>query len=302
MAVLEELQQAATAVADKVAPAVVRIGGGAGRGAGVVVADGLVLTNAHNLRGAETTVTFSDGESAKGQVRGVDTDGDLAVVAVDTAKRGAIGWAPTEAPVGTPVFAVTTKGDQGTRVTFGLVSAVGQAFRGPRGRRITGSLEHTAPLTRGSSGTPVVDGEGRLVGLNTNRLGEGFYLAIPADQDLRARVDALTRGEAPARKRLGIALTHSGAAKAMRRSVGLPDRDGLLVRHVEGDGPAGRAGVRAGDLIVEAQGQGVTTVDDLFEAVDALDESSSLALKIVRGADDVAITVTFGPAREEGSA
>src|SRR5207244_3300802 len=97
------------------------------------------------------------------------------------------------------------------------------------------------------------DGQGRLVGLNTNRLGEGFYLAIPADDDLRGRVDALTRGEAPERKRLGIALTHSGAAKAMRRSVGLPDRDGLLVRHVENDSPAGRAGVRAGDLSADAQ-------------------------------------------------
>ena len=302
MSVLDELQQAATEVVDKVAPAVVRIGAGGGRGAGVVVADGLVLTNAHNLRGAETTVTFSDGQSLTGQVRGVDADGDLAVVAVDTATRGAIAWAAADASVGTPVFAVTTKGEQGARVTFGLVSAVGQAFRGPRGRRITGSLEHTAPLTRGSSGTPVVDGEGRLLGLNTNRLGEGFYLAIPADADLRSRVDALTRGEAPERKRLGIALTHSGAAKAMRRSVGLPDRDGLLVRHVEGDGPAGRAGVRAGDLIVEAQGRAVTTVDDLFEVVDALEDGSSLALKIVRGADEVAVSVTFGPAREEGSA
>ena len=302
MSVLEELQEAATVVVDKVAPAVVRIGAGGGRGAGVVVADGLVLTNAHNLRGAETTVTFSDGQSSTGQVRGVDADGDLAVVAVDTATRGAIPWAPAEASVGTPVFAVTTKGEQGARVTFGLVSAVGQAFRGPRGRRITGSLEHTAPLTRGSSGTPVVDGEGRLVGLNTNRLGEGFYLAIPADEDLRSRVDALTRGEAPERKRLGIALAPSRAAKAMRRSVGLPDRDGLLVRHVEEDGAAGRAGVRTGDLIVEAQGRAVATVDDLFEIVDALEDGTSLALKIVRGADEVAVSVTFGPAREEGSA
>src|SRR5437763_17037769 len=137
MAVLEELQQAATVVVDKVAPAVVRIGAGSGRGAGVVVADGLVLTNAHNLRGAETTVTFSDGKSLTGQVRGVDADGDLAVLAVDTAARGAIEWGTGEATVGTPVFAVATKGEQGTRVTFGPVSAVGPAFRGPRGRRIT---------------------------------------------------------------------------------------------------------------------------------------------------------------------
>ena len=302
MAVLEELQQAASAVATSVAPAVVRIGAGGGRGAGVVVGGGLVLTNAHNLRGGETTVTFSDGQAITGQVRGVDVDGDLAVVAVDTGNRTALEWAQAEPAVGTPVFAVGSRGEQGARVTFGLVSAVGQAFRGPRGRRITGTLEHTAALTRGSSGSPVVDADGRLVGLNTNRLAEGFYLAIPADDDLRSRVDALSRGEAPERKRLGIALTHGGAAKALRRSVGLPERDGLLVRYVDADGPAGRAGVRSGDLIVEAQGQAIATVDDLFAVLDAVGAEQSVALGIVRGAEELSLSVTFGPAREEGSA
>jgi serine protease Do len=302
MAVLEELEKAATAVAASVVPAVVRIGAGGGRGAGVVVGDGVVLTNAHNLRGGETTVTFSDGRAVTGQVQGVDVDGDVAVVAVETGKTPAIAWAPEGPSVGTPVFAVGSHGERGARVTFGLVSAVGQAFRGPRGRRITGSVEHTAPLTRGSSGSPVVDGQGRLVGLNTNRLGEGFYLAIPADDELRSRVDALARGETPTRRRLGIALAPARAARALRRSVGLPERDGLLVRHVDDDGPAGRAGVRVGDLIVDAQGQAVATADDLFEALDAVADDASLSLQIVRGTDEVAVSVTFGPARDEGSA
>src|SRR2546428_6432513 len=96
MAVLEELQQAATVVVDKVAPAVVRIGAGGGRGAGVVVGGGLLLTNAHNLRGGETTVTFSDGQAITRQGRGVDVDGDPAVVAVDTGSPPAPEWAPAE--------------------------------------------------------------------------------------------------------------------------------------------------------------------------------------------------------------
>jgi serine protease Do len=68
---------------------------------------------------------------------------------------------------------------------------VNRAFRGPRGRRITGSVEHTAPLGRGSSGGPVVSADGRLLGTNTNRLGDGFYLAIPADAELHEVLDGL---------------------------------------------------------------------------------------------------------------
>ena len=80
-------------------------------------------------------------------------------------------------------------------MTLGFVTGVERSFRGPRGRRITGSIEHDAPLLPGSSGGPIVSAEGKLLGVNTNRLGEGFYLAIPADENLRTRVDSLARGE-----------------------------------------------------------------------------------------------------------
>ena len=100
-----------------------------------------------------------------------------------------------------PVFALSNPGGRGLRVTFGFVSGIERTFRGPRGRRITGSLEHTAPLLPGSSGGPVLNAGGQLLGINTNRLGEGFYLAIPADEALRGRVDALARGEWRPRRR-----------------------------------------------------------------------------------------------------
>ena len=99
------------------------------------------------------------------------------------------------------MFALSNPGGRGLRVTFGFVSGIDRTFRGPRGLRITGSLEHTAPLLPGSSGGPVLDAEGQLLGINTNRLGEGFYLAIPADEALRGRVDALARGESVRRRR-----------------------------------------------------------------------------------------------------
>src|SRR5581483_4047250 len=128
----------------------------------------------------------------------------------------------------------------GERVSFGMVSGTERAFRGPRGRRIKGSIEHTAPLPRGSSGSPLVTGSGAVVGLNTNRLGDGFYLAIPADRELRDRLAALATGRSRSRRRLGVGLAPATVARALRRSVGLDERDGLLVRVVEDGSTAGR--------------------------------------------------------------
>lgn len=292
MGVLEELRVAAERAAGAAGGAVVRIGRGEGRGVGLVVSDGVVVTNAHNLRGPETTVTFTGGRRETGRAAGVDVDGDLAAVAVDTA--GAVPAAWGEAPAfGEPVFAVAAGAGGHLRVSFGMVTAVGQAFRGPRGRRITGSFEHTAPLPRGSSGSPVVDGAGRVVGINTNRLGEGFYLALPADPDLRARVEALAEGRAPVRRRLGVALAPAHAARQLRRAVGLPERDGLLVRAVEEPGPAHEAGVREGDLLVAAGGRPLAGPDDLYAALDGAG-ADGLALSVVRGADELEVRVRFG--------
>ena len=298
-----ELEQAATEVAGRVGAVVVRIGRGGGRGAGVVVRDGLVLTNAHNLRGPEVTVTFADGRRETGRAAGVDVDGDLAVVRVDTGAAAPLELAPAAARPGAAVFAVTGAAGGGPRVSFGLVSSVGQAFRGPRGRRITGSIEHTAPLPHGSSGSPVVDTAGRLVGLNTNRLGDGFYLALPADSELEARIDALARGEAPVRRYLGVALAPPRAARHLRRAVGLPERDGLLVRGVEPESPAAAAGLLEGDLLVAVGDRALVDVDALHAAMDAADEDGTLLVTVVRGVDELEVAVRLGGGgRAEGSA
>jgi serine protease Do len=225
MSVLEELSEAAGAVVAGVGPAVVRIGRGGGRGCGVVLGKDVVATNAHNLRGDEALVTFADGRQAVGTVTATDVDGDLAVLQVDTGETPSITWAEAAPGLGDVVFVVTRSGAGGERVSFGMVSGTERAFRGPRGRRIKGSLEHTAPLPRGSSGSPVVTADGSVVGINTNRLGDGFYLALPADSELRARLAALSAGESRSRPRLG-----RRSARAGRRG-GLPRRSG---RHPSG--------------------------------------------------------------------
>lgn len=293
MGALDGIQEEIQRVADRVSNSVVGIGQRWGVGSGVILAKDQVLTNAHNIRADEVTVTFQDGRTATGQVRGSDVDGDLAVVAVDTGDAPAIEWETDGTPgIGTPVFGLANPGGRGLRVSLGFVTGVERSFRGPRGRRITGSVEHDAPLLPGSSGGPIVNGEGRLLGLNTNRLGEGFYLAIPADETLRTRVDALGRGESKGWVRLGIGVTPPNVARRMRRAVGLPDADGLLIRHVEDDSPASRAGLAEGDLIVLAAGQPVRGIDDLFDAIARAD--GTVQLVILRGAEERAVDVQLG--------
>ena len=300
MTVLEEIGEAIASVAAAAAGSVVRIGRDGGRGAGVVVRDGLVLTSAHNLRGSTVTVTFADGRSATGEVRAADVEGDLAAIGVDTTGSAAIRWEPAEPTLGQVVFAVGPgRGSTGTRVTTGHVSALDAAFRGPRGRLIVNGFEHTALVGRGSSGGPVVDASGALVGINTHRPGDGLYLAIPADRALSDRVDALARGEAPRRRRLGVALVPPPVARRMRAAVGLAPREGLLVREVDPDGPAGQAGIAAGDLIVSVAGATVTGLDQLVAAVDG-SAADPVEVVVVRGAEEVTVQVTFDRPRADG--
>ena len=297
---ISALQNVIAAAAERVGPSVVGLGRGWGFGSGVVIAEGQVLTNAHNLRRDEVTVTFGDGRRAAAEVAGVDRDLDLAVLSVETAGAPVVRWEPDGAPgIGTPVIALANPGGRGLRATLGFVSSEGRSFRGPRGRRVRDAVEHTAALPRGSSGGPLVDADGNLLGLNSLRLDGGLILAVPATSAVKERALLLARGEAPAPHRLGVAVAPPRVARRLRRAVGLPERNGLLVRAVEDDGPAATAGVERGDLIVSAGGTNIDGADTLYTALDAVPAAGGeLELGIVRGTEERTITVTFGAAKE----
>jgi serine protease Do len=288
MTALADLGREIGEIAQTVGPSVVGIGNRWRGGSGVVIGEGRVLTNAHNLHGDDVTITFADGRSADASVIGIDADGDLAVLEADTGGAPALELGAEAPGIGTPVVALGNPNGQGPRVTIGYVSGTGRSFRGPRGRRVAGAVEHTAPLMPGSSGGPIVGLDGQLLGINTNRIGHGFYQAIAADGALRDRVTALGRGESPTRRRLGVGLAPSHVARHLRRAVGLPERDGLLVREVEDESPAATAGIAEGDLIVAVGDRAITTADDLF---DALGASGDLTVTLVRGADELKVTV-----------
>jgi serine protease Do len=294
MTVLDEISGSIARLAADAGASVVGIGQRWGVGSGIVLGEGRVLTNAHNVRGSQVTVTFADGRTPEGTVAGHDIDGDLAVIDTDTGAAAALAWATDAPAIGTPVFALANPGGRGLRVTLGFVSGIDRSFRGPRGMRITGSLEHTAPLLPGSSGGPVLNASGQLLGINTNRLGEGFYLAIAADEALRGRVDALGRGESVRPPQLGIAIAPGHVARRMRRAVGLPEAEGLLIHRVTEDSPAARAGLAPGDMITAAAGQPIRSVDDLSGALRAGASAGSIEVTVLRGTEERSVRVTFG--------
>jgi S1-C subfamily serine protease len=281
----------------------------------VVIADGHVLTSAHNLRRDEVTVSFADGRRETATVAGVDADLDLAVLSVDTGDSPAVRWEPGPAAadtgeqpggdvagatlgIGAPVVALANPGGRGLRATFGFVSSGGRSFRGPRGRRIRGAIEHTAPLPRGSSGGPLVDPDGNLLGVNSLRLDGGLILAVPAGAAVKERILGLARGEGASPHRLGVAIAPPRVARRLRSAVGLPERDGLLVRGVEDGGPGAEAGIEAGDLIVAVDGTPTANVEALYTALDAVPAAGGeLELTLVRGTDERTVTATFAGAQ-----
>src|SRR5437588_9120217 len=125
MAVLEDIGAAVGTAAETHRESVVGLGRGWSLGSGVVIAPGRVLTNAHNLRHDEATITFADGRRATGRVAGADSDLDIAVIEVDTADAPAVQWDPESGPpaAGRPVIALANPGGRGFRATFGLISS-----------------------------------------------------------------------------------------------------------------------------------------------------------------------------------
>jgi serine protease Do len=305
MTVAAELGSSIAEVAGRVGPAVVGLGRGAGPGSGVVVAEGRILTAIGRDGPDELNLIFADGHRETGRRIATEPDLGLTLVAADTRDAPAVQAAPEGSlplGLGTPVFALADPGARGLRATLGFVASAGRSFRGPRGRRVEGAIEHTAALPRGSSGGPLVDGDGRLVGINLLRREGGLILAVPAGGSQLARLEKIVRGEAVPAPRLGVALASPRAAQRMRRAVGLPERAGLLVRGVEAESPAERAGLARGDLLVAAGERELSSVGALLEELDDLGGGGTLALTVVRGTDELQVEVAFAAAEARGRA
>jgi len=288
MSTLSDFQSTIAGVAERVGPSVVGLGRGWNAGSGVVVAPGKVATVAHAVRRGAPSVLLPDGNRADDVLFTADLDSNLAVLELDTGDAPAVAFAEEAPGLGAPVVAVADPGGRGLRATLGFVTSAERSVRGPRGRRIAGAIEHSAPLPRGSSGGPLTDADGRVVGLNAVRLDGGLILAVPLTA---AAIERLTDPSRDEPRRLGIALAPAHVARRMRRAVGLPEREGLLVRRVADGSPADRAGLRRGDLIVAVDGAEPDGLDALHAALDS--GAATIELGVVRGAEELSLTVSF---------
>jgi serine protease Do len=282
-------------VAGSAGTSVVGLGEGARGGSGVVVEPGRILTLARNLRGERVTVTLAGGAQVSANVLASDGDRGVALLEADTSAVPALGWPnDNHAPaIGEAVFALADPGGRGLRATAGAVSSGPQSLRGPRGRLVEGLIEHTAPLPRGSAGGPLLDASGELLGINAVRQAHGLILALPL-AGVREALAQSQAADAPRERRLGVAVVSPRMARRLRRAVGLSDREGVLVRGVAPGSPAADAGVQRGDLIVGMGGEQVSSLDELFAALDTSPLQQPVALQIVRGEQERELEVVLG--------
>lgn len=229
------------------------------------------------------------GEARTGTIDGSDRAIGISLVSVPTGTVAPIAWGDQMPQPGDVVFAL---GDPGTglRITEGRVSAAPLSVRGRSGRLVDG-IEHTAPLPRGSGGGPLVDADGIVIGLNVLRTDPGFLFAIAATA-VRPAVERLLAG-APESGRLGVSVAPPAVARRLRRAVGLPDREGLLVLEVEDRSAAASAGIQRGDLIVGLGDAEISSLDSLFAVLER-PAPQPTTLKLVRGAEELELAVSMG--------
>lgn len=277
-----------------------------GLGSGVLVTgDGLIITNYHVIQGAdEITVTLpQSGSNYEAAVIAADRSTDVALLKIEGQDFQQATLADSDlVEVGDVVLAVGNPFELAQTVTQGIVSAKGRSNVAPQG--FYGSFIQTdAAINPGNSGGALVDASGRVLGINTmiysttgGSTGIGF--AIPINTAIRVIKDLLDKGHVP-RGYLGVVLNE--VSSALARRLGRPDLKGAVVGPVIQDSPAGRAGLRQYDLIVEFDGRGALDGNSLRLAIGRLRPGSEVTLGVVRNGRFQEIPVTLGETSARGS-
>lgn len=288
------------AVARAVLPSVVGVavrGVGTNGAASGVVYDGAghVVTNHHVVAGATAiTVTFADGEQAPAELVGSDPRSDLAVIAVEEIRRPPISVADSaEVEVGQLAVAVGSPFGLDGSVSAGVVSAIDRPIdlRGPDGEveRMVGVLQTDAGINPGNSGGPLVDADGRMIGLNSAVLGQevggevGFAIPSATVTDVAAQLIAEGRVPSPYLGLAAVPLAGDGDG------VG----GGAVVQRVVDGSPAAVGGLSADDVVIGIDGRDVRSVDDVVDAVREAGVGATIDIRYVRGSEERTTRVTL---------
>jgi S1-C subfamily serine protease len=257
---------------------------------GVLWRPNVVVTAEHSLkRDEEITVTLPDGRNVPAALAGRDAGTDLAVLKLDSGDSGVAEFAAEtgdtgKLKIGHVVLALGRSGDRGVNASLGVISGLGGAWRTWRSGHVDQLVRLDVTLYPGFSGGPLVDGEGRIVGINTSGLSRVMAVAIPVSTVNRVVQDLLEKGRI-ARGYLGVGM----------HPVRLPDgRSGVIVINLQADGPAGQAGLLIGDVLLKLEGTAVSDTDDVHIHLGSDSVGRKLKAAIVRGGANIDVDITVG--------
>ncbi len=303
---LDAYSQAVIPAAETVSPAVLKIDvrkgavrgeGAAGSGSGFLITpDGFALTNSHVVHGTdEIHVTMSDGHRTSADLVGDDPDSDLAVIRLPNNDLPFASFGDSQAiRVGQLAIAVGNPLGFQYSVTAGVISALGRSLRARSGRLMDDILQTDAALNPGNSGGPLVDSQGRVIGVNTAIIlpAQGICFAIASNTARLVATQLIAFGRVR-RGYLGLAGQNVILPRWLVRKHDLLQESAVLVAGVEADSPAQRGGLHAGDLLVALDDVPIESIDDLHRQLPAARSGVPSTLSVVR--DDARLSVTVTP-------
>jgi S1-C subfamily serine protease len=268
--------------------------GGSGSGF-IFTPDGFVLTNSHVVHGADSIdVTLSDGRSYAAKLIGDDPETDLAVIEIDAPNLASVEFGDsTSIQVGQLVIAIGNPYGFQYTVTAGVVSNLARSFRSANGRLIDNIIQTDAALNPGNSGGPLVDSNGRVIGVNTAIIpaAQGICFAIPA-ATAQFVASRLIRDGRIRRSFIGIAGQNVPLHRRVVRFHKLEVESGVLVVGIEPESPSAKADLIEGDIVIGLDDKAVSNIDDLQRVLTEEHVGISIPLHILRGTEKLSLTVT----------
>src|SRR5437773_3198871 len=291
MASLSDLSRDIAAILERAAAGIVRVDARRGRPAtGIVWSDNLVLTAEHVIEHDDAIQVSAAGAAVKAAVAGRDPGTDLALLKTDGLTASPLARAASaDVRIGHLVLAAGRANE--LQVSLGIVSGLSGAFRSWRGGETERLIETTAELFPGFSGGPLLDSDGRVIGINSWNFGRGISRAIPIEAAARVAENLQTHGRIR-RAYLGIGTQPVRLAETLRSTLG--QESGLLGVTVEAGGPAAKAGVVQGDTVVTVDGDPVRQLDELFRKLRGFDVGSSHRFGVVRAGEARDVSVSVG--------
>jgi S1-C subfamily serine protease len=261
---------------------------------GVVWRDGVVVTAAHTIKREEDiAITFPDGNRGRASLAGFDAGTDLAVLKGETARSTAMEKsAAGSLRVGQLAIAVARVSEHSVNAALGMIGGLGGAWRTWRGGKVEQLIRVAITLYPGFSGGALLDARGTVIGVNTAGLARSGGIALPHSTVDRVADELLARGYI-ARPYLGLAAQSVRLPESLRAKLHLEREAGVIVLGLEAAGPAERAGVLVGDILVNVNGQPVSDTVDLQQALAGLIGHTASAT-VVRGGELVALEATPG--------